>query len=400
VQGGPPVGHTGEPTEYVLYVRFSDRRAYRASILAADPRSDLAVLQIDLNSLGIEADQLKPLKIGDASGLRKGQIVLALGNPYAIAREGSASASWGMVSNIARRPAPVSARSESDRRTEETIHHYGTLIQVDTRLNLGTSGGALLNLKGELIGVTTALAALEGYETSVGYAIPLDATMRRVIDTLVGGHEVEYGFLGVVPRTAFLRDLQDRPEDVEQVSAARIESVMHNSPASDGGLRQGDVILAVNGTAVFDHFDLMREVGGLGPGAVAHLWIWREQDESQREQTKTAKLGKWPAVNEEEIIATKSRHPAWRGIWIDYPTGRERFTDQYSYLRAVAIAKVESGSVAAAAGLRPNEFIRQVNQTPVSNPAAFYQAVDGLSGEVTLQIDDGRGNIRRVVVGR
>lgn len=398
VKGGPPVGETGDPSEYTLYVRFSDRRGYWASILAADPRSDLAVLQIDFSALGIRPEELKPLKMGDASDIRKGQLVLALGNPYAIAREGSASASWGMVSNIARRPAPVSSRSEVDRRTDETIHHYGTLLQVDTRLNLGTSGGALLNLDAELVGVTTSLAALEGYETSVGYAIPMDAAMRRVIDELVHGYEVEYGFLGVVPRTTSLHDVTRDG----QASAAMVESVMANSPASSGGLLRGDIILKVNGATVYDHYDLMREVGGLGPGTRAQLLIRRDKT-SGTGQMRYVTLGKWPASNEDEIIATNSRYPAWRGLSLDYPTGRERFTDQYSYLNAVAVAKVEPGSDAAAAGLQPGEFIRQVfdgtNQTPVSTPAEFYRAVEGLTGGVTLQMDDGRGNFRQVVIG-
>ena len=182
-----------------IYVRFGNRRGYHARIIAADPRSDLAVLAVDYAALDMKPEQVKPIPLRtDASALRKGQLVLSLGNPYAIARDGSASASWGMISNIARRPAPIRQRRLSPPKAK-TIHEYGTLLQVDTRMELGTSGGALVNLRGELVGVTTSLAALEGYEKSVGFAIPIDSFSRRVIETLCRGYKVEYGFLGLQP---------------------------------------------------------------------------------------------------------------------------------------------------------------------------------------------------------
>ena len=159
--------------------------------------------------------------------------MLSLGNPYAIARDGSASASWGMISNVSRRPAPA---RQHDLGTPEakTIHQFGTLLQVDTRMELGTSGGALVNLRGELIGVTTSLAALEGYEQSVGFAIPIDSFSRRVIETLCRGYEVEYGFLGLTP-IPVLPDQLRRDGRFKQLSAVRVEQVIPNSPAAIAG---------------------------------------------------------------------------------------------------------------------------------------------------------------------
>ncbi|MCA9117741.1 MAG: trypsin-like peptidase domain-containing protein, partial [Planctomycetaceae bacterium] len=195
-------GPVGQQTESRLFVRFADRRGCEAQILAADPRSDLAVLQLDFEQLGLKPAEVPALPLPESTELRKGQLVVALGNPYAVARDGSASASWGMISNLSRRPAAGLQSPVDEDQPTETIHQFGTLLQVDTRLNLGTSGGALLNLHGELIGLTTALAALEGYEKSAGYAIPMDAGTRRIIDSLTQGYEVEYGFLGVRPENA------------------------------------------------------------------------------------------------------------------------------------------------------------------------------------------------------
>jgi serine protease Do len=212
VRGGPVVGKQA-PTDRQLRVRLPGRQICDAKILAADPRSDLAVLRLDLTGTKLTRDDLKPLKLVEPSAPRKGQFVISLGNPYAIARDGSASASWGIISNISRFPARIDS-DKSDvppARREKSIHQLGTLLHIDTRLNLGGSGGALLNLRGELIGLTTSLAAIEGYEKSVGFAIPIDANLRRVVESLSKGLEVEYGFLGLQPDDVLLAVLRDLP---------------------------------------------------------------------------------------------------------------------------------------------------------------------------------------------
>src|SRR5207253_2509174 len=123
---------------------------------------DLAVLEItepEPSKLN-----LRSITLGDASHLKRAQIVITLGNPYAIARDGQMSAGWGIVSNLGRRAPPAEGTNLYEQ--HPTIHHYGTLIQTDAKLNIGTSGGPLLNLKGEMIGLTTAMAALSGAEKS------------------------------------------------------------------------------------------------------------------------------------------------------------------------------------------------------------------------------------------
>ena len=205
----------GEDSEY--YVVTHQRKAYRASVRAADPRSDLAVLSI-------AAGGLSPIALGDAATLRKGQIVLTLGNPHAIARDGQACAGWGIVSNLARK-APLSPDG-SDATGRQTLHHFGTLIQTDAKLNMGASGGPLLNVKGEMIGLCVALAAVAGCESSAGYAIPVDATFRRALETLKEGREVEYGFLGVQPANL------PAEEVLAGLRGVRVERVVPGTPAA------------------------------------------------------------------------------------------------------------------------------------------------------------------------
>ncbi|MFG0334652.1 MAG: S1C family serine protease, partial [Maioricimonas sp. JB049] len=177
-----------------ILVTLATRDQVPGEVVAADPRSDLAVLRLRLEGTGIPPADVPVLRLGDGSEVRKGQMVITLGNPYAIAADGSASASLGIISNISRRPVDATNEDGGDL---PSIHEYGTLLHLDTRLQLGGSGGALLDLDGHLIGLTTSLAAIRGYEKSVGYAIPFDESFRRIVETLLEGYEVEYGFLGI-----------------------------------------------------------------------------------------------------------------------------------------------------------------------------------------------------------
>lgn len=389
VKGGPAVkpDKDAKKPQYGLYVRLANRRGFYASILAADPRADLAILKIDYEALKLKPEELTPLKLGSRDRFRKGQFVLALGNPYAQARDGSASASWGMISNISRKPKPLKDGRTPQGRKEETLHHLGTLLQVDTRLSLGFSGGALLNLKGELIGITTSMAALEGYETSVGYAIPFDAAVRRIIVTLAKGREVEYGFLGVQPYDVTPGSGR-LPRRLKRQFGVWVK-VVPDSPAERANVRTDDVVLEVDGEPVYDRYDLMRAVGELAPDSRARLRIWRGSD--NRELLVSVRLGKWPVLNDEDIIASARRFPAWRGVTVDYPTGRFRYIPfpVPRYQRGVLVRDVSNPALSKSRALQPGDFITHVNNTPVLTPAQFHAAVRDLKGPVLLRLHTG-----------
>lgn len=387
VHGGP----NSKAGESQIYVRFGDRRGYYAHILAGDPRSDLAVLAIDFAAMGVKPTDLKPLTLrSETMPLEKGQLVLGLGNPYAIARDGSATASWGMISNISRRPAPTRVREFGLPQADSSIHQFGTLLQVDTRMELGTSGGALVNLRGELIGVTTSLAALEGYERSVGFAIPIDEFTRRVIDTLCHGYEVEYGFLGLTLKTMLPDQLRRRyGVNFKQASTVEVKTIIPNSPAAIAQVRQEDMILDIEGHPLLDQFDLMRYVALFGPEATVRLRIWRPSESG--ELTLAAKLGKWPVMEEDAIIATSRRYPPWRGLIVDYPTGRYKYIGwPFQFRDAVVVASVGARSPAQGAGLAEGDFIASVNSVPVRTPGEFQDAVRAAAGPVTLELVDHR----------
>ncbi len=351
------------------YVTTHQRKVYRARIKAADPRSDLAVLAID-------AADLVPIVLGDADRLRKGHWVIALGNPYAIARDGQASASWGMVSNLARKAPPEpSGPTASGKRT---LHHFGTLIQTDAKLNLGTSGGPLLDRRGEMVGLTVAVAALSGLDESAGYAIPIDATFRRVIDTLRQGREVEYGFLGLQP------DNLAAAETLAGKKGIRVARIVPGTPAEKYGMKLGDLVTAVDGYPIREADAFVLAVGRLPVDSLVRLSVLRDD----RSRTVDVQLAKFPVVGWRVVT---SRPAPWRGMRVEYPTamvdsdpgarGGMGFFDD-----GVIIAEVEENSPAWQAGLRPKMRVDRVDRTTVRTPREFRRAVEGQSGPVRLYL--------------
>lgn len=383
VRGGSPVEQKPEfKAEQMLYVRLPDRRGFEARIFAADPRSDLAVLKI-------AANDLKPIRLGNATAARKGQFVVALGNPYLIARDGSASATWGIISNLVRHAILDPDLGDTETRRRETLQNLGMLMQIDTRLDLGTSGGALVNLHGELIGITTSLASIVGYEKSAGFAVPVDDSTRRIIETLRQGKEVEYGFLGIVPENVlpsdFSRDFAPLAEKYRQNSAARIVEVVPNLPAQRAGLQANDLVMRVGDKPIYSKSDLMREIGVLAPATVVRMHVWR----SGTDRELLVEIGKWPVVDEQAMITSHPLRDPWRGLVYDYPTARIRsFTRGNPPERnsGVLIFDVLPNSPAAALELHADDLITHVKGKPVHSPREFQELVLGETGPVQIQV--------------
>ena len=358
-----------------------DRVTYRATIRAADPHSGLAVLAIDtkaspLQRPGAQSRPAAPgsfpaVRLGNAETLRKGQFVVTIGNPYAIQSDGQPTASWGIVTNLARKaptgtnfndtPGPV-----GDYRT--TLHHLGTLIQTDAKLGFSAAGGALVNLRGELVGVTTTAATIAGHEQPAGYAIPINAAVRRIIDTLKQGREVEYGMLGV----SFGQSPIDSPSGGG--SRPTLTQVFPGSPAARAGLLAGDVVTRVGDSTVNNVDAVQLAVSMMPPSATTTIGYIR----SGRPATTGVTLAKL-AVAGKKIVTVQP--DAWRGIRVDYATALDAAdltqaiaSGAYDPQGCVLVADVEERSLAWNSGVRKGMFISHVGEKRVTTPKEFRAA--------------------------
>jgi serine protease Do len=345
-----------------IYVRLPGNKGSYADIHATDPQRDLAVIVLIDKSI----KPLQAVKFGDGSAVKKGQFVVTLANPHASGfRDGSPSASWGIVSNIQRRAAARTSDADAAIRPEaNTVPTFttGDYIRTDAQIMEGSSGGALLNLNGEVIGLISARAALSGLEGNGGFAMPINKETRAHIESLREGKEVEHGFLGI----------SSDPEN-KRGEGAIVGDVRYGSPAQLAGISPHDCIVAVNGTPVFDFDDLVLAVSALKAGSEARLELRGRQP-----PIVTVKLGKSYVPG---VIASNRPEPV-RGIRVDYATvgvQRKRLETlhQESFSpHGVSVSEVIPQSPADNAKLQVFAVITEVNGQRVDNPAEFYAAAN------------------------
>jgi Do/DeqQ family serine protease len=233
-----------------IEVQLADGRQGSASLIGTDPETDLAVLKIDL-------DRLPVLSFGDTTGLRVGDAVLAIGNPFNVGQTVTA----GIVSALGRSRLGLST--------------FENFIQTDAAINPGNSGGALVDAEGHLVGINTAIFSRSGGSLGIGFAIPAD-TARHVLDSLVRHGKVTRGWIGVE-----LRDLS--PELVEALglpvsSGVLITGVLQQGPASKGGLRPSDVVLSIDAKPVASVEQLLTTVTALQPGSATKIGVQRGKE--------------------------------------------------------------------------------------------------------------------------
>lgn len=239
-----------------LFVALPDGRTYEAVLRGNDVETDLALLRIarprsDAGELGLE-----PIRIGDSSRLKVGQTVLAIGNPFDVGQ----SVTAGVVSALGRHGFG--------------LNNYEDFIQTDAAINQGNSGGALINLEGELIGVNSAIFSPDSGEgfVGIGFAIP-SSIVSTVLPALIAGHTLERGYLGFVPRQLSQELAQDLSLKVR--SGVLVKQVIPNSPAALADIRSFDVILEVNGEPIKRANRLLSLIARLKPGADVEVKVLR-----------------------------------------------------------------------------------------------------------------------------
>lgn len=367
------------------YYAWSQRKPYKATVLAADPWLDIAVLKV-------EGAKLEPIKFGDAKILKKGQFVIALGNPFALAKDGEMSAKWGLVSNLERAAPPAKPRLRNPA-GREMLHHYGSLIETDAILPRGTSGGALVNLAGEMVGLTTTYSARNDVEAPGGLVIPVDQAFKDALEKLKTGRKAEFGFLGVRTRQLGEQDL------VPAKKGAIVDGVVPGTPAAEIDLEpymgpsDYDLITHVDGHPVTDANHLIMLLSRMPAEKKVRLTIERlDSDHPGRPRVlqKQVTLSKKYMDTLRPIYATVV-DPTWRGLTIDYATATPSFTEKPSYLDpdgCLGVLEVERNSPAWKAGLRPGMFLSHVGDSRVTTPAQFHAAIDGKMAAVKLRMTE------------
>jgi serine protease Do len=353
-----------------IYVRLPGHKGSYADIWAADPRSDLAVLKL----LDDRVRPLTPIPLGNADNLRRGQPVIALANPFAAGQnDGVPSVSTGVISNLRRR---IPGRQPVRETNANPLYQFGIVIQTDARIALGASGGALLNSHGECIGITTSLAAVAGSDAPGGFALPVNSSLRKIIDILKKGEEVDYGFLGIGVK------LEPAPG-----GGAVVDNVQEGSPAErEGHLNQNDVIVAIGPHPVHDNQDLMLALGHYLAGEKAPLNVVRGLTKQKIDVTLVKYL-----VMGKTIASSTGKRPFVDGVRVDYTSllmqglnGRGKIPS------GVLVTEVQPKSKAARANLNVFDVIAEVGGVPVTNPAAFYAQFERQKGvvELTLRRDN------------
>ncbi len=347
-------------------------------VLAADPWTDLALLKI-------QAENLTNLSLAaPGQSVRQGQIAIVLGNPLAMLRNGHASAAWGIIAGTGLKPADRLAEPAS--RQTQTVHQYGTLLQFDAKLNWETAGSALINMDGQLIGVTSMLGVSPSADFAPGHAIPVDEVFHRAIEALRAGRVPEFGFMGISPR-----DLSDDLRATGQ-RGVQIAEVIPRTPAAAAGMQFGEIITKIDNVNIVDADQLMRLISARDIGSKIRVTLTRESTQSGNGKTRTVDLQLAKRrVSTNRPIFESQRRPAWRGLRVDYATAIENIQSRHTLLDpsgCVAIIEVDRDSPAWRAGLRPDWCISHVGQTRVSSPDEFHAAVANLSEQIDVTVTD------------
>ena len=359
-----------------ITVQLNDKRQLKGKLIGADPRSDLAVVQI-------QATGLTAMKLGDSSRLRVGDIVLAIGNPFGL----DETVTMGIVSATGRRNAEITPPQG-----------YADFIQTDAAINPGNSGGALVNGRGELIGINTAIYSGNGGNLGIGFAIPVNMA-RGIMEQILKTGKVSRGYLGI--------SIQSVNEDLakafklQSAQGVLVGDVTADSPGAKAGLQKGDVIVGLNGQSVSDAGDLRLRVSQNAPGSSVKLDVMRD---GQKRQI-TATLGELPETAE-RASGGRGGGPAPSETTLEGLQVSTLTSDVAQQLnlppgtRGVVITSVDPDSKAADAGLQNGDVIQEVNRKPVNSVEQFRTAVrDAGDAPILLLVNQG-GQTRFTVIPR
>lgn len=344
-------------------VVMHDGTELKATLVGKDSRTDLAVLKVEEPK-----QKFTYVKFAEDDGARVGDWVVAVGNPFGLGGTVTAGIVSARGRNIGSGP-------------------YDDYIQIDAAVNRGNSGGPDFNLKGEVIGINTAIFSPSGGNVGIAFAIPASLA-KNVVNTLIEKGSVERGWLGV-QIDGVSKDIADSL-GLSEAAGAIVVAPTEDSPGAKAGIEQGDVIVAVNGEKIKDNSELARRIGEMAPGTKVELSIWRAGNSI----TKTVELGTFPS--DKQIAGTDQSTPDDQGTPTDRAlTGLGLDVQPSDDGKGLAIVSVDPDSEAAELGLKAGDRIAAVNNKDVSSVADAQKAIDEVKEAgrtkvlVLIQTDNG-----------
>ena len=342
--------HVVEEAEEIV-VTFHDEKKFDATIIGRDPKTDLALLKIEAKQ------QLPHVTFGDSDTMRVGDWVLAIGNPFGLG--GSVSAGI------------VSARSR-----DINVGPFDDFIQTDAAINRGNSGGPLFNIKGEVVGVNSAIFSPSGGNVGIGFSIP-SALAEPVLRQLREYGRTHRGWLGV--KIQRVTDEIAESVGLDKAQGALVLEISEDSPAKKGGVEPGDVILKFNGRNIEEMRRLPRIVAETKIGTHVKLTLWRKG----REKTINITLGELEEEDEVEHASSfgGGKDKAIRGeafLGMKLSSLNRSLRAQYNIdkqVKGVFVIAVEAGSKVAGQGIRPNDIIVEINQDKVVSVSELKNAI-------------------------
>ena len=324
--------HVIEGADRVTVTLQGNEEEYEAEVIGSDKETDLAVIKVDIKR------DLPTLSFGDSDAIQVGEWVLAIGNPYGLEHTVTAGI--------------ISAKYRNLR-----VGPFDNFLQTDASINPGNSGGPLLNLKGEVIGINSLINAAG---QNLGFAVPSNQA-KKIIADLRKGKSVKRGWLGVTIQP--VSENQAKALGLDEATGALIASVGKGQPADQAGVRQGDVVLKVNGKEVSDNNELLRLVASLKPGDKARLTLWR----NGKETTRTVILGE----RGKQVMASMqpkapSKPSSVLGMGIKPVNEKEAAALGLEKVQGLLVIQVAPNSPAANEGIRQGDVIIQANQQDVN----------------------------------
>jgi serine protease Do len=355
-----------------ITVTLSDGREFKGEIKGKDVRSDLAVIKIDVRNL-------PAAKLGDSDVVKIGQWAIAIGNPFGfVVHSPKPTVTVGVISALDR-SLPQTLRGERD---------YSMLIQTDAAINPGNSGGPLVNIRGEVIGINVAIFSASGGSEGVGFAIPIN-TAKEIINSLIQGKEVLYGWLGV--------SVQDMDQKLADYFALRdkkgviVAKVAQDSPADKGGLREGDIMLTFDKREVTNVRTLLKMVSHAKVGRRVKIEVLRNGKKIQ----VGVDIGQKPSdIEKKSVGLSKGTAESWRGLKITdiNPAIAQRYNIEEN--SGVMVTSVEPGSPADEAGIVAGDIITKLNNIKVANSKDYKKAIAGIEADALVRTERGYAVIR------